>query len=133
MRTWRIAVVLGLVSGGIAILAQPPAGGDTNQPGTAVTRSNLEIPTPRSLISFDQYLPATDLANALSRRSSRLATFGIDGNTVTPEPGFLKNLTIESFGYGPNTPQEYAFSPGYFAALYNPQGLECPRCVPGGR
>jgi hypothetical protein len=52
-------------------------------------------------------------------------------NTISPQPGWLKNLTIESFGYGPTTPQDYAFSPGYFAALYNLQGLECPRCVPG--
>jgi hypothetical protein len=131
MRTWWIAFVLGFVSGGIGIRAQPPAGSDTNEPGTAVTKPNLEIPTLRSLISFDQSLPATDLANALFRWSSRLATFGIDGNTVIPDPGFLKNLTIESFGYGLNTPQEFAFSPGYFAALFNLQGLECPRCVLG--
>jgi hypothetical protein len=138
MRTWWIASVLGFVSGGIGILAQPPAGGDTNDPGTAETRPNLEVPTSlremptlRPLISFDQFLLATDLADALFRRSSTLATFRIDGNTVTPVPGFLKNFTIESFGYGPNTPQEFAYSPGYFAALFNLQGLECPRCVLG--
>jgi len=52
-------------------------------------------------------------------------------NTTPAQPGWLKNFTIESFGYGPNTPQEYAFSPGYYAAMYNLQGLECPRCVLG--
>jgi hypothetical protein len=129
MRTWRIAFVLGFVSGGIGIRAQPPVGGDTNQPGAAVTKSNSELPTLRSRISIDQSLPATDLATAQFRRASTLATFAIDGNTVIP--GFLKNLTIESFGYGPNTPQEFAFSPGYFADLFNPHGLECPRCVLG--
>jgi hypothetical protein len=56
---------------------------------------------------------------------------GINTNTTPPQPGWLKNFTIESFGYGPNTPQEYAFSPGYYAAMYNLQGLECPRCVLG--
>jgi hypothetical protein len=90
MRTWRIAIVLGFISGGIGALAQTPAAGDTNEPGTAVT-----------------------------------------GNAVVPEPGFLKNFMIESFGYGPNTPQEFTYSPGYFADLYNLQGLECPRCVLG--
>jgi hypothetical protein len=56
---------------------------------------------------------------------------GSNTNTVSPPSGWLKNFTIESFGYGPATPQEYAFSPGYFAALFNLQGLECPRCVLG--
>lgn len=131
MRTWWIAFVLGFVSGGIGILAQPPAAGDTSEPGTAVTKPNLEIPTLKSIISFDQSLPVIDLANTLARRSSRLATFGIDGNAVIPDTGFLKNFAIESFGYGPDTPQEFTFSPGYFAALFNLQGLECPRCVLG--
>lgn len=56
---------------------------------------------------------------------------GTNTNTIGPQPGWLKNFTIESFGYGPTTPQEFAFSPGYFAALFNLQGLECPRCVLG--
>jgi hypothetical protein len=56
---------------------------------------------------------------------------GNNTDTTTTQPGWLKNFTIESFGYGPNTPQEYAFSPGYYAAMYNLQGLECPRCVLG--
>jgi hypothetical protein len=131
MSTWWIAVVLGFVSGGIGILAQPPADSDTNEPSTVVTSPNLELPTLRSLVSFDRSLPATDLANALSRRSSTLATSGIDGKTVIPDSDLLKIFTIESFGYGRNTPQEFAFSPGYFAALFNLQGLECPRCVLG--
>ena len=56
---------------------------------------------------------------------------GSNANTSNPQPGWLKNFTIESFGYTPTTSQEFTFSPGYFAALYNLQGLECPRCVLG--
>jgi len=56
---------------------------------------------------------------------------GNNTNAISPQPGWLKNFTIESFGYGPATSQEYAYSPGYFAALFNLQGLECPRCVLG--
>jgi hypothetical protein len=56
---------------------------------------------------------------------------GSNTNTISPASGWLKNFTIESFGFGPATPQEYAFSPGYFAAVFNLQGLECPRCVLG--
>jgi len=81
MRALWISFVLGFVSGGVGMLAQPLTGSDTA--------------------------------------------------TSSPQPGWLKNFTIESFGYSPTTPQEFAFSPGYFAALYNLQGLECPRCVLG--
>jgi hypothetical protein len=56
---------------------------------------------------------------------------GSNTNTSSPPSGWLKNFSIESFGYSASTPQDYAFSPGYFAALYNVQGLECPRCVLG--
>jgi hypothetical protein len=47
-------------------------------------------------------------------------------------PTFLKNLTIESFGYtlAPQAPG-FQFSPGYTATFFNLQGLECPRCVGG--
>ena len=52
----------------------------------------------------------------------------------TPRPVWLKNLTIESFGYdakafGPG----FEFSPAYTASLYNLHGLECPLCVLGPR
>jgi hypothetical protein len=69
-------------------------------------------------------LSTTGPADALVHRPNILATIGIDGNTISPHSGWLKNFTIESFGYGPTTPQEFAFSPGYFAALFNLQGLE---------
>jgi hypothetical protein len=47
-------------------------------------------------------------------------------------PAFPKNLTIESFGYGPGPlAPGYQFSPGYTAAFFNLQGLECPGCVMG--
>lgn len=57
------------------------------------------------------------------------------GNTIPtfdPHPSFLKNLTVESFGYS-LAPQEpgFQFSPGYTAAFFNLQGLECPGCVIG--
>jgi hypothetical protein len=47
-------------------------------------------------------------------------------------PTFLKNLTIESFGFdlAPQAPG-FQFSPGYTATFFNLQGLECPRCVLG--
>ncbi len=50
---------------------------------------------------------------------------------TSPQPGWLKNFTIQSFGYSSATTQEFAFSPGYFSALFNLQGLECPRCILG--
>jgi hypothetical protein len=49
-----------------------------------------------------------------------------------PRRGFLKNLTIESFGYGPGPLEPgFQFSPGYTASLFNVHGLECPGCVIG--
>jgi hypothetical protein len=49
-----------------------------------------------------------------------------------PHRGFLKHLTIESFGYGPGPLEPgFQFSPGYTAALFNSHGLECPGCVIG--
>jgi hypothetical protein len=49
----------------------------------------------------------------------------------SPRP-FLKNMTIESFGYS-IAPQEpgFQFSPAYTATFFNLQGLECPGCVIG--
>ncbi len=54
-----------------------------------------------------------------------------DTNTIDSHSGWPKNFTIESFGYGATTPREFAYSPSYFAALFNLQGLECPLCVLG--
>ncbi len=61
-------------------------------------------------------------------------TFQLSPIWSTPKPGsrggFLKNLTVESFGYG-SGPQEpgFMFSPAYTASFYNLQQLECPGCV----
>jgi hypothetical protein len=131
MRALWISLVLGFVPGGAGILAQPLVDSDTNKPSTAPAVPNLAIPSLRSLISFDQSLSTTGPADALVQRPNILATFGIDGNTINSHSGWPKNFTIESFGYGPTTPQEFAYSPGYFAALFNLQGLECPLCVLG--
>src|ERR1700683_1649750 len=45
---------------------------------------------------------------------------------------FLKNFTIESFGFNlaPQAPG-FQFSPGYTSTFYNLHGLECPACVSG--
>ena len=136
MRALWISLVLGLISSGAGILAQSPAGSDANEPNAAPAIPNLVIPTPaiptlRPLIYFNPSLPATEPANALFSGSNTLVTLGADGNTTNPRPGWMKNFTIESFGYGPRTSQDYAYSPGYFAAMFNLQGLECPRCVLG--
>jgi hypothetical protein len=47
-------------------------------------------------------------------------------------PPFLKNFTIESFGFtlAPQAPG-FQFSPGYTSTFFNLHGLECPYCVPG--
>ena len=44
-------------------------------------------------------------------------------------PTFLKNLSIESFGFtlAPQAPG-FQFSPGYTATFFNLHGLECPAC-----
>jgi hypothetical protein len=44
-------------------------------------------------------------------------------------PTFLKNLTLESFGFtlAPQAPG-FQFSPGYTATFFNLHGLECPAC-----
>jgi hypothetical protein len=60
-----------------------------------------------------------------------IPNLAIPEDTISSHSGWLKRFTIESFGYGPTTPQEFASSPGYFAALFNLQELECPRCVLG--
>ena len=127
---WWISFALGFISGGGRVLAQPLVDSDTNKPGTAPAIPNSAIPSLSSLISFDQFLSTTVSANALVHGPNMLGTFGNDENAVSSH-GWLKHFTIESFGYGPTTPQDFAFSPGYFAALFNLQGLECPRCVLG--
>ncbi len=60
-------------------------------------------------------------------RGWRHESAGYGGNR---KRGGSRTRIAEEFD-GPNTPQEFAYSPGYFAALYNLEGLECPRCVPG--
>jgi hypothetical protein len=102
-----MSFVLGCVLGQAGIFAQPLAGSGTNEP------------TLTPLISLDQFLPTT------------LPTFRTDANTASPPRRTRKYFSIESFGYGLSTPQDFAYSPGYFAALFNLQGLECPRCVLG--
>ena len=47
-------------------------------------------------------------------------------------PTFLKNLTIESFGFDlKQQAPGFQFSLGYTSTFFNLNGLECPRCVPG--
>jgi hypothetical protein len=51
-----------------------------------------------------------------------------------PRPDWMKNLTIESFGYDLKSQVPgFQFSPGYTASFYNLEGLECPMCVLGPR
>jgi hypothetical protein len=132
MRALWISFAIGFVSGGAGILAQPVVDTDTNKPGTLPAIPNSAIPSLRSLISFDdQFLFTTVPADALVHGPNMLGTFGNDENAVSSHSGWLKHFTIESFGYGPTTPQDFALSPGYIAALFNLQGFECPRCVLG--
>lgn len=50
---------------------------------------------------------------------------------VTPRSGFLKQLTIESFGYGLSPVPEGFESPLTFTnSTLLSSGLECPRCIP---
>ncbi len=51
-----------------------------------------------------------------------------------PRPDWMKNLAIDSFGYDLKSQAPgFQFSPGYTAAMYNLEGLECPLCVLGPR
>jgi hypothetical protein len=104
MRPLLISSFLGIGSGALNVLAQTPVGTDTIRPITGIT-----IPT-------SAFRPVS--VWSVPKGGSH--------------PRFLKNLTIESFGYGlaPQAPG-FQFSPGYTAALYNLQGLECPGCVVG--
>jgi hypothetical protein len=50
---------------------------------------------------------------------------------AAPRSGFLKELTIESFGYGPSPFAEGFESPLTFTnSTLLSTGLECPRCIP---
>jgi hypothetical protein len=91
---------------------------------------------------FISYL-ATIGSGALNVLAQSPAATDTIGSTVKPvsiwslaksdsKPAFLKNLTIESFGFGlaPQAPG-FQFSPGYTATFFNLHGLECPDCVIG--
>jgi hypothetical protein len=57
---------------------------------------------------------------------------GVQVSKPFPSTGFLKHLTIESFGYRfPTRVQGYEFAPATTSAFYNLHGLECPLCIPG--
>ncbi|HLJ46499.1 MAG TPA: hypothetical protein VKU01_10855 [Bryobacteraceae bacterium] len=84
-----------------------------------------------------QCLVLTALAAVLCTVShSQAQTFQLSPIWSKPKPdsrgGFLKNLTIESFGYdsGPQQPG-FQFSTAYTASFYNLHQLECPLCVLG--
>src|ERR1700676_4163302 len=97
-----ISSFLGIGSGALNVLAQPPL-------GTHTIRSSVGNTGPTS-------------------KPLSVASVPKDGT----RRGFLKNLTIESFGYGPGPLEAgFQFSPGYTAALFNLHGLECPGCVIG--
>jgi hypothetical protein len=51
---------------------------------------------------------------------------------LPPSSGFLKHLTLESFGYRPsaNLPAD-EFAPTTTSSFYNLRELECPLCIPG--
>lgn len=109
MRSWNVHTLtllissfLGIGSGALNLLAQTPVGTNTIRRSVGITIPPVK---PLSVIAVPQ-----------------------DG----PRRGFLKNLTIESFGYGPGPLEPgFQFSPGYTASLFNVHGLECPGCVIG--
>lgn len=127
MRPLLISLVLSVLSDSATISAQPLFDTAANKPGPMPPALNLKLGN-----FFDYSLPKTDSASIPSTSVGVLAPAGIDSNRSSPRPGWLKKLTIESFGYGP-APLEPAFdlSPGYTAALFNLYGLECPGCARG--
>lgn len=79
----------------------------------------------------------TSTDTAMSKPISGVTTpeirpFGYFDWSSKPSSSLPRNLTVESFGYG-SGPQAlgFEFSPAYTSALYNIQGLECPRCLIG--
>ena len=102
MRPLFIAYFLAIPAGALVAYAQTPAGADAINPSPGIT-----IPP------FKPF-PVWSVPKA-------------DSPSTSP-----KNLKIESFGYS-LAPQEpgFQFSPGYTAAFFNLQGLECPGCVIG--
>src|SRR5258708_2399377 len=102
MRTLLISSFLGIGSGALNVLAQTPVGTDAIRPITGITPPTFRPVSVWSAPKGDSH------------------------------PRFLKNLTIESFGYGraPKAPG-FQFTPAYTAALFNLHGLECPGCVVG--
>ena len=102
MRMLVVSSFLGIGSGALNVLAQTSVGTGAITPDVGIT-----VPPAKSLSVVSVPKDA-------------------------PRRGFLKNLTIESFGYGPGPLEPgFQFSPAYTAALFNLRGLECPGCVIG--
>jgi len=84
---------------------------------------------------FDLLNPSTP---AIETRG-RMPFLGLDGPAAPrlmgrafPDPPWLKNLTVESFGLGPALlAPGFDRSPAYFASLFDHHGLECPGCSVG--
>lgn len=127
MRPLLTSLVFIALFGGASVFAQTSFDTAANKPGPAPLAADL-----KSGASFDSLPPQTDAAGVARASASVLAPVGVDDKRSGFHPGWLKKLTIESFGYGPG-PMEPGFnlSPGYTAALFNLHGLECPRCALG--
>lgn len=105
--------------GGPGGLAQAPFDPDGSKPTPLI-----EIqPTPAGVFNW---------SSQQAGPSKRLfAPDAVDAAHPKPASGWIKNLTIESFGYDPKAREPgFELSPGYAAATwFNLQGLECPGCV----
>lgn len=103
MRTVFIASAVSVFCGGIVLLAQVPASNAAHDTAGVATAN------PKLITRFDWSKPK-----------------------VKSHRDFVKNLTIESFGYGAAPQGEgFEFSPAYTSAFFNLHRLECPRCVIG--
>jgi len=129
MRALLISLVVGVLA-----LAQPPGDQD---PSNSETKSagafsdrqgtTLALPTWTSLIPPDLSLQKSGGESVPWAG----ADIGIDKNTNF-RPGWLKKLTVESFGWGPAPLMPgFDLSPSYTSELFNLHNLECPLCARG--
>jgi hypothetical protein len=77
-----------------------------------------------SLINPPNDIGVPDLASVKKQQLRQIVT------APQARPGFLKDLTIDSFGYGATAVgQGFEFAPGLSAGPLTAHGMDCPRCI----
>jgi hypothetical protein len=133
MRLLLASLILEGVLGGPGLFAQPTSDANKGEPASTHAIASLPLGNHGSPEYFHLSTANLRLASTLPPSIDISSTIELDRNPSTPGIHRFGNLTIESFGYGPNTPRlaGFEFSPDYTAAMFNLHGLECPRCAIG--